>query len=226
MNASSTPTRAESLAAEIETEVQSGRLASGHAFGTLDDLRARCGFARSTVSEAVRLLSDRGVLEVRPGRGGGLFVAASTPVVRLRRMLLRVRESATPVNDAIVVRDALECPIDCEAARHRDAADVADLRRLLLVLEQSSGDAELFMRANWALHERIAAITANELLSATYLGTTRFIADSATRIETDEPRAYLVHRIAVHVELVEAIIAGDVARTTVAVAAHNGPPST
>ncbi|MEV7391540.1 MULTISPECIES: GntR family transcriptional regulator [unclassified Streptomyces] len=80
-------TRADAPATGIEERIQAGRLTPGDLFGTMDSLRAESGFARSTVSEAVRPLSDRGILEVRPGRGGGLFVAASNPVVRLRHML-------------------------------------------------------------------------------------------------------------------------------------------
>jgi GntR family transcriptional repressor for pyruvate dehydrogenase complex len=216
-----TRTRAESLAADIETQIEGEHLSPGDLFGTLDELRERSGFARSTVSEAVRLLSDRGVLEIRPGRGGGLFVAVRTPVVRLRHMLLRVGDSSSPVSDAIVVREALEHPVDCDAARHRSSDDISDLRRMVSVLKRSKRSPETFMRTNWALHERIALITPNELLSATYLGTTRYIADSATRIDTDADDTYLEHRIAVHVELVEAIIAGDEDRTAAAVLAHN-----
>jgi DNA-binding FadR family transcriptional regulator len=222
VTASIARTRAESLAADIEARISEQALAPGSPFGTLDDLRAESKFARSTVSEAVRLLSDRGVLEVRPGRGGGLFVAQTSPVVRLRHMLLRVREKPTPVADAIAVRDALESLIDVDAARHRTAPDVADLKNLVKEMKRSGADPETYMASNWALHERIAEITPNNLASATYLGTTRYIADSAERVESDdEVGDYLQKRIDLHVELVEAIIAGDVERTAAAAARHN-----
>ena len=38
--------------------------------------------ARASVSEALRLLVDRGVVDVRPGRGGGVFVDPCEPQPR------------------------------------------------------------------------------------------------------------------------------------------------
>jgi len=222
VTASIARTRAESLATDIEARITEQGLEPGAPFGTLDEIRAQSKFARSTVSEAVRLLSDRGVLEVRPGRGGGLFVAQTSPVVRLRHMLLRVREKPTPVADAIAVRDALESLIDMEAARHRTADDIADLKKLIRTMKRSGDDPETYMRSNWALHRRIAEITPNNLASATYLGTTNYIADSSEHVESDdEVGDYLRKRIDLHVELVDAIIAGDVERTIAAAARHN-----
>jgi DNA-binding FadR family transcriptional regulator len=222
VTASIARTRAESLAADIEARITEQGLEPGAPFGTLDDIREQSKFARSTVSEAVRLLSDRGILEVRPGRGGGLFVAQTNPVVRLRHMLLRVREKPTPVADAIAVREALESLVDVEAARHRSPSDISDLKKLIQAMKRSGKDPESYMHSNWALHERIGAITPNHLLSATYLGTTRYIADSSEHVESDDQVGdYLKKRIDLHVELVEAIIAGDAERTAEVAARHN-----
>lgn len=217
-----TRTRAEALAASIEQQIIERAMQPGDLYGTMDGLRTDSKFARSTVSEAVRLLSDRGILEIRPGRGGGLFVAAANPVVRLRHMLLRVKDSAT-VEHAIAVREALESLVDVEAARHRTDADVLDLRTRLRALERAGADADQWLRANWALHERIAAITPNQLLSATYVGMLRHVADAALHAEPDLPQSedYLHRRLEIHVELVEAIIDGDEARTELAARRHN-----
>ncbi len=225
MAGSSVRTRAEALAADIEAEIVEKGLAPGDSFGTLDTIRTKSGFARSTVSEAVRLLNDRGVLDIRPGRGGGLFVAASNPVVRLRHMLLRVREQPTPVADAIAVREALEGLVNVEAARHCSETDKDDLRSALQTLVRAGDDTDYWMRANWALHERIAEITPNHLLKATYLGTTRYITEASERVETDaevaRDAAYFRRRLDIHIELVDAIIDGDEARTLRAAAEHN-----
>lgn len=219
-------TRAEALAASIEEEIVNRGMEPGQPFGTMDSIRSASGFARSTVSEAVRLLNDRGILEIRPGRGGGLFVAAANPVVRLRHMLLSVKDSATPVAHAIAVREALEGLVDIEAARHRTPEDIRELRRHLDALKAASTDPDQWMRTNWALHERIAAITPNHLLSTTYLGMLRHVADSAVHAAPDaasraNPAGYLQTRIDIHVELVEAIIAGDEARTEASARRHN-----
>src|SRR5919205_426364 len=77
--------RAEAVARDLEAEILGGRLTPGDRVGTKDDLRQRFGVAVATVNEAVRLLETRGLIEARPGPGGGVFVAASSVRVALRR---------------------------------------------------------------------------------------------------------------------------------------------
>lgn len=223
---SGTPqTRAEALAVDIEKMIADRGLTPGELIGTMDEFRERSGFGRATISEAVRLLADRGAAEIRLGRGGGLFVADPNPVVRLRRTLLTVREQPTTVADAIAVREALELLITIDAARHRTPRDIAALRKLLTRLKRSATSTDGFMRANWALHERIAEITHNHLARAVYLGMTHCIADLASHADPDHedrPDGYLELRVEIHTELVEAIAAGDIERTTAATDRHRG----
>src|SRR4051812_24197316 len=153
-------TRAEQLAAALDERIRSGGLAAGDPVGTLESLRKETGFAYSTVSEAVRLLRDRGVLEIRPGRGGGLFVAPRGPLVRLRHTLLDVAEEPTAIADAIELRDHLELLIDTGAARCRTEDDITDLRRHLSAMGEAP-HWNAFMHANWELHARIARICPN-----------------------------------------------------------------
>ncbi len=217
--------RAQQLATEIEQLVTDRGLRPGDRIATMDELREQTRYGRATIGETVRLLSERGTVEVRPGRGGGLFVADANPVVRLRRTLLTVPQGRSTVSHAIAVREALEELISVDAARHRTEADAADLRKLMQVMSESGRDWDAFMAANWILHERIAAITPNELASGVYVGTIRCVAELAVRAETsaqDDAGDYLDLRVAIHAELVSAIISGDESRTTNAVEAHRG----
>ncbi|WP_246147651.1 FadR/GntR family transcriptional regulator [Nonomuraea turkmeniaca] len=218
-------TRAEALAADIESMIVERGLGPGDLIGTMDEFRDLSGYGRATISEAARLLNDRGSVEIRPGRGGGLFVAQPNPIVRLRHTLLTVRRMPTTVADAIAVREALEPLIATDAARHRSRQDISDLRKRLASLKRAMSSTDRFMRANWALHERIAEISPNHLAKAVYLSMTRFITDLSEHADPDDSRNgdYLRLRLDVHVELVEAIIAGDVARTTAAVERHHAP---
>ncbi|MFW3368652.1 FadR/GntR family transcriptional regulator [Rhodococcus qingshengii] len=216
-------TRAEQLAAAIDSRIREQNLEPGAPIGTLESLRGETGFAYSTVSEAVRLLRDRGVLEIRQGRGGGLFVAEKSPAVRLRHTLLSVTEGASVVADAIELRDHLEILIDTAAARHRSRADIADLGAHLKRME-SAPDWDTFLRANWALHERIATIVPNDLARSVYIGTLGPLHGTATEFDNERDAAgYRTERFHIHVELVDAISAGDVAAVRAAVVRHNTP---
>lgn len=224
--------RVQALALDVEQSIADQRLSPGDRIATMDDLRAQTGLARQTISEAARLLAERGTVEIRPGRGGGLFVAPVSPVVRLRHTLLTVPTGSSTVVHAIAVREALEELIDTDAARLRSPADVRDLRREVASLRRAATSPERFMPANWALHERIAQITTNSLAQAVYLGMLRCIADLSTGATTDDRTdsgSYLQLRLRVHADLVKAIIAGDVEQTTEAVREHQAlaerPPS-
>ncbi len=222
-------TRAQTLAARMESEIVERGLQPGDPFGTIEGWRARSGFARATVSEALRLLVDRGVIDVKPGRGGGVFIARTGPVVRLRHTLISVHGEATTVADAIAVREALEPLLVLDAARSRTAAQVRRLRTRLAALQRALDDHDGFIRAVWGLHEQIAAITPNELLRAIYLSMMHIIDDGTESARSADdapgesaPRAYREHRFEVHRELVDAIEAGDLERASRAAAAHSG----
>lgn len=216
-------TRAEALALRLEEQIARNGLAPGDWVGTLDEIRAETGLARATVSEAVRLLRERGILEIRPGRGGGLFIAQPNPVIRLRHTLLTVRDAPASVLDAIALREALEELINRDAARHRNQTDIADLKKLLARLRRALKNPEAFMRANWSLHERIAEISANTMASAVYKGTLGYLSASSSQIHSDGPAAggYWNGRYLIHEELVTAIINGDEDAVVEAVRKHN-----
>ncbi len=221
-------TRGEQLAAVLEARVHASGLAPGAPVGTLDELRAGTGLARATVSEAVRLLAERGVLEVRPGRGGGLFVAERGPVVRMRHTLLGVLASgdsqdATTIADAVELRGHLEELIDVGAARCASPADVAGFRSRLAAME-SAPDWTGFVRATWALHEAVATTSPNAMARAVYLGTLGHLGSADPQPATadpDEERRRRAQRLAVHTALVDAIASGDEAAVRAAVARHH-----
>lgn len=223
-------TRAQALAATVEEAIAVDGLQAGERVGTIDGWRARSGFGRSTVSEAMRLLVDRGVVDVRPGRGGGLFVAGTGPVVRLRHTLLQVHGDATTLADALAVREALEPLVVTDAARCRTAAQVRGLRRSLRAVAVAVGDHDAFVRAVWALHEAVALVTPNEMLRAIYLATLQVAQVHAERATSDErdPAAaarYRARRLDVHRELVDAIADGDLAAVDRALELHRGEGS-
>jgi GntR family transcriptional regulator, transcriptional repressor for pyruvate dehydrogenase complex len=229
MNSFAGLTRANVLASEIEKQILDREYKPGELIGTIDDLKARSGFARSTVGEAIRLLTDRGLAEIRPGRGGGLFATAAGPMVRIRHTLLAVTDAPASVAEAVAVREALEVLIDVDAAEHRSPGDIADIRKLLAKLSTAAGRGMTeFLLANWDLHERIALISPNQTASALYLSMMRFVRDhavTATHDDEHEPEpadVWLRLRLETHEELVAAIIAGDIPRVKIAVDKHAG----
>lgn len=222
--------RADQLADTLLQHIRASGLGSGDRLGTLDEIRAEVGFARTTVSEAVRLLRERGVLEIRPGRGGGLFVAAETPVVRMRHTLLSADGSERTVSEAVELREALEEPIALSAAAHCTRVDAARLRAMAAEMAECEHDFDEFIRRNWQLHELIAELSPNAMMSAVYTSCLGYLTRSGGSYDAEGAGAaaevvavaeYIRVRTAVHLELVEAILANDPERIRAAVRAHN-----
>jgi GntR family transcriptional regulator, transcriptional repressor for pyruvate dehydrogenase complex len=134
MNSFAGLTRANVLASEIEKQILDGEYKPGEFIGTIEDLKSRSGFARSTVGEAVRLLTDRGLAEIRPGRGGGLFATAASPVVHIRQTLLSVTDGPGSIAEAVAVRNALEILVVVDAANYRSPVDIADIKKMFVKL--------------------------------------------------------------------------------------------
>jgi GntR family transcriptional repressor for pyruvate dehydrogenase complex len=210
--------RAEAVARDLEAEILGGRLTAGERVGTKDDLRQRFGVAVATVNEAVRLLETRGLIEARPGPGGGVFVAASSVRAALRRDNVQAAWGAARVADCLAVRNGLE-PLVCrEAAHHRTPADVRELRAIVAEMDRRASDPRAYFQLNWALHRCIARLGHNAPLHSIYLTLLDFIEDG---LETLDLRRFdATADVAVHRELVEAIAGGPGPRLDAAIAAH------
>jgi DNA-binding FadR family transcriptional regulator len=215
--------RAEAVARDLEAQILGGGLAPGERLGTKDDLRQRFGVAVATVNEAVRLLEMRGLIEARPGPGGGVFVANSSVRVALKRTGLQATWGAARFADCLAVRNGLEGLVCRDAAAHRTAEDVAELRAILAAMEACAAtDADAYFELNWALHRRIAKGCRNAPLHSIYLTLLDFLEDGLRpgdlrdfRPETD---------VAIHRELVDAIEEGPGARLDAAVERHVAIP--
>jgi DNA-binding FadR family transcriptional regulator len=160
--------RAESVASRLESEIMDEVVAPGVLLGTKDELRQRFGVALATINEAVRLLEARGMIEARPGPGGGIFVASGSAAMALSHSTLRFKGGSSGFSEYLAVRDALEPLICREAARNHEPSDIAALQRILDQMQARLDDPHAYMRLNYKLHRRIAKLSANAPLHGIY----------------------------------------------------------
>ena len=214
--------RAARLAEKLEASIRDEQRVPGERIGTKQDLRDRYGVAAATINEALRLLETRGVVEARPGPGGGIFVArqAVRSAVRFAHMhtVLGFPTESTTYRDCLAVRDALETLICRDAAQWRRLDDVAALRGLVERMELQIGDPPAYFKSNWDLHRRIAVLTRNRPLRSIYLTMTEGL-EAMLEESVIEDFDGVAHA-AVHRELVEAIASGPGPRLDMAIAAH------
>jgi len=130
---------ADTLAQRLQRRIAAGKFRTGERLPTESELMRMFGVGRSTVREAVRMLSDRGFLNVR--QGAGTFVAApaaSDALVeqRLRRADIRELDEVRKILEAAIVERAAarRTPQDMERiesllAQRGAAAEAGDLGR-------------------------------------------------------------------------------------------------
>ncbi|MEV0714572.1 FCD domain-containing protein [Asanoa sp. NPDC050611] len=212
------------VAAErIAAMVQS--LAPGARLGTKEDLRQTVGVSVGTFNEALRLLQSRGLVSVRTGPGGGVFVAAQSPIVRLGHSVLALDADDTGVADAVRIRNALDPLLVADAVRHSSASDIQAMReplRLMAVAVEAL-DATAFTRANWALHDQIAAVSPSAILRSIYRTLLEIIESHTVFVlPVREPlEMYMGERYDLHAALVDAIEARAASRAQALIHAHN-----
>jgi DNA-binding MarR family transcriptional regulator len=124
--------------------------------------------------------------------------------------MLSLSADAMSTADAIVVRDAIEPLILADAVRYVTVDDVADLRRLLSAMARQMDSPVDFLRADWALHRRIAEISPNAVLRQVYDSLVLTIATNVDSIEPDDGHPdYLRQRLQLHADIVETIAESD-----------------
>jgi DNA-binding FadR family transcriptional regulator len=211
--------RAEELSRRLEQEIVDSGLTAGERLGTKEDIRNRFGYAVATVNEALRLLETRGLIEARPGPGGGMFVARPSSRVRFGQLLLGFKADEAPFTDCLVVRNALE-PLVCrQASQHCKPADAKALRAIVRRMQKQTDNPAAFLRLNWDLHRRMAKMGANAPLKSVYLTLLDFVDDGLADVASDE-FFDAEKNLAIHEELVEAVIDGDPKRLAKAIERH------
>jgi DNA-binding FadR family transcriptional regulator len=215
--------RAEATAQAVERRIVRDQLQPGVRLGTRRELGDQLGVAPQTVSEAIKLLEDRGRVITRSGPGGGVFVAEPGVGVRLARTMMAVSGSGRQVADALEVRDILENAVIIHAAQaaHDEPAFDA-LRRALHGLQAATDTAE-FYRRNLEFHAEVAQLCDNEVLSTMYRGLLEIVQASGPRLtllpDQDQQELH-TNRAKVHADIADAIIRGDAKAARAAARAH------
>lgn len=197
--------RAEQVAADVEEEILAARLPVGTHLGRRAEFMTRFGISPMIMSETIRLLRSRGLIAVRPGTGGGIFVAALPPQVRLGGMDLWFHDSGTHPLELFEARVHLEARLTAVAFDRATEEDVAVMRAAVRQMA-GTGDARSFLDAVMSLHRALVAAARVPVLDGMHqavIALLRGTLSRATFIDGYVP--LLRHSIDVHAALVEAI---------------------
>lgn len=153
------------LADELRDEILDGDMVPGDRLPNEGDLTERFSVSRSTVREALRVLTSQGFVVTTRGVKGGTFVAQPLPsdvgdslIDSLQWLTLGDRITVAEMLEA---RELLEVPACGLAAQRRSAKDLSEMES---ALARPDEDSSLSFESSRDFHVRIVQSSGNELL--------------------------------------------------------------
>jgi GntR family transcriptional repressor for pyruvate dehydrogenase complex len=212
----------EALAEDLRRQILDGHLHPGDQLPVEPELSAKYGLSRSTVREALRVLSSEHLVETTRGVSGGTFVVHpnATQIGRSLEVGLGLLAASAEftVEQLIEVRELIEVPAAEFAAARASDAQLAALETTLFDPERS--DPTQIADCNQRFHTLLIEAAANPLLEVLAAPlfrvlTTRFIRD-------DAPAPFWDEVVSDHREILTALRARDGVRAAALTRAHLG----
>ncbi len=115
--------------------------------------------SRNTVRQAIRLLADRGILEVE--RGSGTFVSSRLGMSEDPLGLSMILDKGRLLKDLLEVRLLIEPRIAALAAERRTAEELCQLKDICSRLEQAYSQGENYYELDMEFHTFLAGCSKN-----------------------------------------------------------------
>ncbi|GLZ48152.1 hypothetical protein Acsp06_43370 [Actinomycetospora sp. NBRC 106375] len=215
--------RAEAVAEAVQEDIAARGAATGDRLGLRTELIERHGVSPSVMNEALGLLRDRGLVTVRPGPSGGVFVAAQPAQVRLGAIDLWFSAAVPDPRELFAARTFFDDAFAAVAVDRAGPNDVRALESAVHDMRTHAGDAAAYMRATVAFHAAVAHATSLTVAVGLYETVLALLRAGIVRATFVEPRDEMVaHALAIHEGMTAAIRDRDAEAMTKLLALHAG----
>lgn len=194
---------AQSVSEQLSEQIHSGKYNLGDKLPTEPELMKLFGVGRSSIREAIRTLSNMGLLYVR--QGSGTFVSESpAPNIGVDNKM-----RSADRHELEEVRKILETAIVEKAVARRTDADIKRMRELLHIRESNAikGLLQDCMKADMDFHITIAEATHNSLLAEIYRSASTRLLEAFNEIYEDT--SCFIESQPSHEKLLKYIVDGD-----------------
>lgn len=153
----------EQIVDRIEHLIMAGELKVGDRLPAERELAEKFAVSRTAVREAVKALREKGLVEIRLGRG--TFVTNGIQsVARQSLSMLMKFESAEGYTSLEEVREILEPEIAALAATRISDADITAMSEAVAVMDTALENADIFVEADLDFHLALAEATRNPII--------------------------------------------------------------
>ncbi|OLT43749.1 GntR family transcriptional regulator [Saccharomonospora sp. CUA-673] len=204
----------ETLADTLQDEIL--RLPVGERLPTEAELADRFDVSRTVVRETARLLVQRGLVTVKPGRGMVVSEFDGRLIADQYSLLLRLSEGS--FEQLLELRLVLEVEMAVLAAARRKDADLEAMHAENDRLAANAEVREKFLDADLAFHEILARASGNPFFSLMIKPINGFLRETYSSGPAYPSEA--TDTVREHAEIADAIAAGDPSRARFATENH------
>lgn len=156
------------IADQLEKQILSGELRTGDRLPTERELANQFNVSRTAVREAMKSLTQKGLVDMRPGRGTVVIDATSQAVRHSLDLMMRLGQVGKPESLAnlVEVREILEPAIAAMAAERITETELQAMRAAVETMDANLDDAEAYIKADNDFHRALAISTRNEIIVA------------------------------------------------------------
>lgn len=155
----------EQVAVQIEKRILQGELRSGDRLPTERELAEQFHVSRTAVREAMKILAQKGLVDMRPGRGTIVIDGAHEAMQDSIGLVMRLKLGEVGGSDNLVeVRGILETEIAALAAARATEKEIAAMREAIATMDENLNNADAFIAADNRFHEALAQATQNALI--------------------------------------------------------------
>jgi len=152
---------------QIEEAIIAGKLQPGDTLPSERELKELFATSRGTLREALRVLEQKGLIEIKLGVGGGSVVKAAPMEQVCDSLDLLVRFQQISLHHLAEFREGVEGNVAAMASRCASRRDIAELEALLEKarrhVAQGVSEWRQFVEIDGCVHQALARITGNPM---------------------------------------------------------------
>lgn len=213
--------RAQEIAADLEERILGERLGDGARIGLRTELIEYYKASPAVMNEALRILRERNLVDVKTGPTGGVFVTNPPPQVRLGGIDVWHQAMSVDPEQLFESRRLLDNLFATSALQRATPEDIREMEWAIEEMRQSHNDAYALLNATMRLHLAIARASRVDVLVGMYQTIVVKLGSTMTRASFVPGQEELRrHNLELHVGLVDAIRAKDGATLEKLLAEH------
>jgi GntR family transcriptional repressor for pyruvate dehydrogenase complex len=153
----------ERIVNQIEGRIEAGELKVGDQLPSEHELAEQFAVSRTAVREAVKALRQKGLVEIRPGRGTFITNETSDSIRDSLGMLMKFG-AAKGAENLVEVREILEPEIAALAATRITDEYITAMQEAVKIMDDALQDVDVFVEADLDFHLALAEGTQNPFI--------------------------------------------------------------